>query len=70
MWENIIQSITKVRYGDKGLGCILAHTMDLGKTFQVYFTLFFISLYSPLSTPFFSFGVSMLAFLQVYVLVS
>ncbi|XP_048324064.1 protein CHROMATIN REMODELING 20 isoform X2 [Ziziphus jujuba] len=35
MWENIIQSITKVKSGDKGLGCILAHTMGLGKTFQV-----------------------------------
>ncbi|CAL5404053.1 unnamed protein product [Camellia sinensis] len=35
MWENIIQSITKVKAGDKGLGCILAHTMGLGKTFQV-----------------------------------
>lgn len=36
MWENIIQSIRKVKSGDKGLGCILAHTMGLGKTFQVY----------------------------------
>ncbi|KAM7250359.1 hypothetical protein ACFE04_022242 [Oxalis oulophora] len=35
MWENIIQSIRKVKLGDKGLGCILAHTMGLGKTFQV-----------------------------------
>ncbi|XP_017222629.1 protein CHROMATIN REMODELING 20 [Daucus carota subsp. sativus] len=35
MWENIIQSIGKARSGDKGLGCILAHTMGLGKTFQV-----------------------------------
>ncbi|XP_057784554.1 LOW QUALITY PROTEIN: protein CHROMATIN REMODELING 20-like [Salvia miltiorrhiza] len=35
MWENIIQSARKVRSGDKGLGCILAHTMGLGKTFQV-----------------------------------
>ncbi|OMO62486.1 transcriptional regulator ATRX-like protein [Corchorus capsularis] len=29
------QSITKVRSGDKGLGCILAHTMCFGKTFQL-----------------------------------
>ncbi|KMZ57973.1 hypothetical protein ZOSMA_7G00030 [Zostera marina] len=35
MWENIIQSVKKARSGDKGLGCILAHTMGLGKTFQV-----------------------------------
>lgn len=35
MWQNIIQSVKKVKSGDKGLGCILAHTMGLGKTFQV-----------------------------------
>lgn len=38
MWENIIQSIRKVKSGDKGLGCILAHTMGLGKTFQVLYS--------------------------------
>ncbi|XP_031481997.1 protein CHROMATIN REMODELING 20 isoform X2 [Nymphaea colorata] len=35
MWENCIQSVRKVKSGDKGLGCILAHTMGLGKTLQV-----------------------------------
>nr|XP_029119817.1 protein CHROMATIN REMODELING 20 isoform X2 [Elaeis guineensis] len=35
MWENVIQSVKKVRSGDRGFGCILAHTMGLGKTFQV-----------------------------------
>ncbi|KAJ4837536.1 hypothetical protein Tsubulata_045657 [Turnera subulata] len=35
LWENIVQSIGKVKSGDRGLGCILAHTMGLGKTFQV-----------------------------------
>ncbi|ERN15878.1 protein CHROMATIN REMODELING 20 [Amborella trichopoda] len=35
MWENCIQSVKKIKSGDKGLGCILAHTMGLGKTFQV-----------------------------------
>ncbi|XP_015697378.1 protein CHROMATIN REMODELING 20 isoform X2 [Oryza brachyantha] len=35
LWENVIQSVKKVKSGDKGFGCILAHNMGLGKTFQV-----------------------------------
>ncbi|KAK4436059.1 protein CHROMATIN REMODELING 20 [Sesamum alatum] len=36
MWENIIQSVWKVKSGDKGLGCILAHTMGLGHCFSIH----------------------------------
>ena len=49
MWENIIQSVKKVKSGDKGLGCILAHNMGLGKTFQVCVVL---NIYFPNSYPF------------------
>ena len=48
MWENIIQSIRKVKSGDKGLGCILAHTMGLGKTFQVYMMYLFWDILVPI----------------------
>lgn len=44
MWENIVQSVRKVRSGEKGLGCILAHTMGLGKTFQVKLLSYYISI--------------------------
>lgn len=45
MWENIVQSIGKVKSGDRGLGCILAHTMGLGKTFQVLTQLLYLSFF-------------------------
>lgn len=35
MWENCIESVSKVKPGVDGRGCILAHSMDLGKTLQV-----------------------------------
>lgn len=34
MWENCIESVSKVKSGVNGLGCILAHSMGLGKTLQ------------------------------------
>lgn len=34
MWENCIETVNKVKSGADGLGCIVAHSMGLGKTLQ------------------------------------
>jgi transcriptional regulator ATRX len=34
LWENVVESVAQASSGAPGLGCILAHEMGLGKTFQ------------------------------------
>lgn len=35
MWNCVFESLEKVKAGDSGSGCLLAHCMGLGKTLQV-----------------------------------
>jgi SNF2 family DNA or RNA helicase len=44
LYDNIIESTSRYRTSP-GFGCILAHSMGLGKTMQVSFLIFFVSLY-------------------------
>lgn len=36
LFQRCIGSVEKVKAGDRGKGCILAHSMGLGKTLQVH----------------------------------
>ena len=56
MWENCFESIEQYqKTWNKGGGCILAHCMGLGKTFQVTFLHVFPVIGFELLSPLFSF---------------
>lgn len=35
MWDSVFESINRIKSDPAGTGCILAHCMGLGKTFQI-----------------------------------
>lgn len=37
IWDACFESVNRIKNGEEGSGCIMAHCMGLGKTFQVLY---------------------------------